>query len=140
MAIASLGVAAGCGGDEAGGGRDERSQKSTATPSRGTVLELTAPRRGSNRYRFDKRRLRADAGVITIRLVNNDDHQHNVRVHAEDTCCFTEGWKDLGGTPTISRGEPPTTGTLELRPGTYIFLCNITGHWSERMWGRLTVQ
>lgn len=140
VVVASVGVAAGCGDDEGAGGQGERSQQPTATAAPGTELKLTAPRRGSGEFRFDKRRLRADAGVITIRLVNNDDHQHNVRIHAGDTCCFKDGWKDLGGTPTISRGEPPTSGTLELGPGAYIFLCDITGHWSERMWGRLTVQ
>jgi plastocyanin len=138
--VASVAVAGGCGGDDGDGGQAQRSQQPTATALPGTELELTAPRRGSGEFRFDKRRLRADAGVIALRLVNNDEHQHNVRIHAGDTCCFKEGWKDLGGTPTISRGEPPTSATIELGPGTYIFLCDITGHWSERMWGRLTVQ
>ena len=138
--VASVAVAAGCGGDEGDGGQAKRSEQSTATAVPGTELELTALRRGSGEFRFDKRRLRADAGVIKLRLVNDDEHQHNVRVHAGDTCCFEEGWKDLGGTPTISRGEPPTSGTVKLGPGTYVFLCDITGHWSERMWGRLIVQ
>ena len=137
--VASVAVVTGCGGEEDGGGQAQRSQP-TATPTPGTVLELTAPRRGNGEFRFDKRRLRADAGVIELRLVNNDEHQHNIRIHAGDTCCFKDGWKDLGGTPTIGRAEPPTSGTLELGPGTYTFLCDITGHWSERMWGLLTVQ
>lgn len=118
------------------------SQGGEKTPSAAaatTELELTAPRRASGRFKFDKKRLRAASGTITIKLTNEDEHQHNVRVHAGTSCCFEEGWRDLGGTPTISRGEPPTNGTLKLEPGDYIFLCDITGHWSEGMWGRLTV-
>lgn len=132
-------VASGACGDEDDSASPPREETpAAATPT--TELELVAPRRGSAKFRFDKRRLRAQAGTITIKLTNEDDHQHNVRVHAGTTCCFEQGWRDLGGTPTISRGEPPTSGTVELKPGRYVFLCDITGHWSEGMWGRLTVQ
>jgi hypothetical protein len=76
---------------------------------------------------FDKPRLSARAGRIAFVLVNQKRKGHNIRIHTGDVCCFHPGSKDIGGTRTISTGR--TRAVLELKPGTYTYLCSAGGHW-----------
>jgi len=76
---------------------------------------------------FDKKRLSATAGRITFELTNPKRKGHNVRIYTGDTCCFQPGSRDLGGTPTIGTGR--TRVTLDLKPGTYTYLCSTGGYW-----------
>ena len=77
--------------------------------------------------RYDKERLNARAGRVAIELTNDKRKGHNVRIHTGDTCCFGPGSKDIGGTPTIDRGR--TRVVLDLKPGTYTYLCSTGGYW-----------
>ena len=92
----------------------------------------------AGRRRFTKKRLDATAGPITIRLVNQDSHQHNIRIHTAERCCYDAGFKELGGTDTIVKGT--TSAAVDLSRGKYIFMCSVPGHWEDGMWGRLTVR
>jgi hypothetical protein len=76
---------------------------------------------------FDKQRLTAHAGRITFELTNGKRRGHNIRIHTGDRCCFGPGSRDIGGTRTISTGR--TRAVVELKPGTYTFLCSAGGHW-----------
>ena len=76
---------------------------------------------------FDKKRLSATAGRITFELTNPKRKGHNVRIYTGDSCCFTPGSRDLGGTPTIGTGRARVT--LDLKPGTYTYLCSTGGYW-----------
>ena len=77
--------------------------------------------------RFDKQRLSAKAGRIAFVLTNDKRKGHNIRIHTGDTCCFRTGSKDIGGTPTIGAGR--TRVVLDLKPGTYTYLCSTGGYW-----------
>jgi hypothetical protein len=76
---------------------------------------------------FDKKRLRASAGLIAFELTNDLRRGHNIRIHTGDVCCFRPGSRDIGGTRTISTGR--TRAVVYLKPGTYTYLCSTGGHW-----------
>jgi plastocyanin len=77
--------------------------------------------------RFDKQRLSARAGRIAFELTNDKQKGHNIRIYTGDTCCFRKGSRDIGGTRTIGPGR--TRVVLNLRPGTYTYLCSTGGYW-----------
>ena len=76
---------------------------------------------------FDKQRLSAKAGRIAFELTNDKQKGHNIRIYTGDTCCFQVGSKDIGGTRTIGPGR--TRVVLDLKPGTYTYLCSTGGYW-----------
>jgi plastocyanin len=76
---------------------------------------------------FDEQRLSARAGRIAFELTNNKRKGHNIRIHTGDRCCFRKGSKDIGGTRTIGPGR--TRVVLDLKPGTYTYLCSTGGYW-----------
>jgi plastocyanin len=76
---------------------------------------------------FDKKRLSASAGRIVFELTNGKRKGHNIRIHTGNECCFGPGSKDIGGTRTIGTGR--TRAALDLKPGTYTYLCSAGGHW-----------
>jgi plastocyanin len=109
---------------------------------RGTLLRLNNASTPGD-WSYDKKRLTAKAGKVTIELHNASGLGHNVRVHT-GACCFKPGYKDLGGTPVIGATDADKRtrirATLNLKPGTYTFLCTIPGHYQTGMHGTLVVQ
>ena len=132
--LAGAVLVAGCGsGDDS---KSEEGKGQARTQAAGQVLRLgvvTAP----GEISFDKKRLQAKAGKITLEFRNGQELGHNVRIQTGKRCCFTPGSKDIGGTPTISKGTTRTT--LDLEPGTYQYLCSIGGHWQRGQRGVLVV-
>lgn len=90
------------------------------------VLKLSVETK-SGVVRFDKERLSAKAGEIAFELTNDRRKGHNIRIHTGDACCFGKGSKDIGGTQTIGAGR--TRVVLDLKPGTYTYLCSTGGYW-----------
>jgi uncharacterized cupredoxin-like copper-binding protein len=127
-------AAAGCGGDE-------DTSAASAPPDEGTVLKVSDTST-PGKWSFDKKRLTAKAGRVTLELHNTSGLGHNVRVHT-GKCCFKPGYKDLGGTPVIgatdSDKRDSIRASLELAPGTYTFLCSIPGHFQAGQHGTLVV-
>ena len=76
---------------------------------------------------FDKKRLTARAGRVAFELTNRRRKGHNIRIHTGDRCCFRPGSRDIGGTRTIGTGR--TRVVLDLKPGTYTYLCSTGGYW-----------
>ena len=127
-------LVAGCGAED----EPARSPAPDAKPA-GPVLRLTAPPSGSGRFHYDRRRLEAPAGPVTLEIVNRDRWGHNVRIQTGRKCCFGQGADDLGGTETAQPGQT-LRATVKLGPGRYFFVCSFTSHWGDGMWGRLRVQ
>jgi plastocyanin len=129
--------AGGCGDEEpeeAAAPKKAAAEKKEAAP--GTVLKLTVvPKPGE--ITFDKQKLEAPAGRIGIELTNPTELNHNVRIQTGKKCCFAPGHEDLGGTDT---GVGKITGTVDLKPGKYFYLCAVGGHWQLGQWGTLTVR
>ena len=135
LLLAAMAAFTGCGEDS----EDEAAAKKP--PEKGTVLKIKDTSKPGE-WDFDTHRLTAKAGKVTIELHNDSGLGHNVRVHT-GSCCFKTGYKDLGGTKVIgstaSDKRESVRATLDLKPGTYTFLCSIPGHFQAGQHGTLVV-
>jgi plastocyanin len=133
--VAAIAGVTGC-GDDSGDATAASEPK-----DRGTVVKLSDASKPGE-WAFDKKRLTAKAGKVTIVFHNDSGLGHQVRVHT-GKCCFKPGYKDLGGTEVIgaTSSDKRTTAkaTLDLEPGTYTFLCAIPGHFQAGQHGTLVV-
>jgi plastocyanin len=136
VVLAALAGGTGCG--------DDSGDASAASEhlEQGTILKLSDSST-PGKWAFDKKRLTAKAGRVTIELRNASALGHNVRVHT-GRCCFKPGYKDLGGTAVIGATDMDTRkavrATLKLEPGTYTYLCSIPGHYQTGQHGSLVVR
>ncbi len=109
-----------------GGGDDEEPARSvTVNPN--STLRVTA-----DEYSFDPGRVVVrGAGPLTIRLRNDGELAHNLRVE--------RGGEDLGGTPTFGGGETQA-GRVNLEHGSYEMVCTVGDHAELGMTGELEVE
>jgi plastocyanin len=121
---------AGCGGGDENGGGGSSSSGSTPAPASGgggQQIALAAPQDGT--IKFDKSKLKAKAGKVTINFDNPAGVPHAVEVEGngveEKTEVVTEGKASL---------------TADLKPGKYEFYCPVADHREEGMEGTLTVK
>lgn len=118
---------AGCGGNSGGSAATATTGQATSTEA-GTTLELSAD--PSGKLEFDKTRLEAPAGRVTIVLTNDASVEHNVAIEGNSVDVESELVKDGG----------KTSVTAELKPGTYTFYCSVPGHEEAGMKGTLIVK
>ena len=137
LALAAIAVTSGCGGDDA----DDGSAVAKAPAKEATVLKISDASKPGE-WDFDTHGLTAKAGKVTIEFHNDSGLGHNVRIHT-GKCCFKPGYKDVGGTDVIGATESDKRElirtTLDLKPGTYTFLCPIPGHFQAGQHGTLVV-
>jgi len=125
--------AAGCGGS--GNGQASSTPTPTPTPAAtataaaassggGSTLTIAADPTGA--LKFDKTKLTAKAGKITIDFDNPSAVPHAFEVAGKSTSTITKG------------KAPPLTVTL--KPGSYEFVCPVDGHAAAGMKGTLTVR
>ena len=135
LVLVAITAIAGCGGDSEDDASAEKGQEE------GTLLKISDASTPGE-WDFDTHRLTAKAGKVTIEFHNDSGLGHNVRVHT-GTCCFKPGYKDVGGTRVIgatkSDKRQSVRATLDLKPGTYTFLCPIPGHFQAGQHGTLVV-
>ncbi len=93
-------------------------------------LELEANPAGQLAYTTNK--ALASAGPVTISMKNMSGVTHNVAVQTG-----TSG-PVLGATPLQAKGTASIT--VNLKPGTYTFFCQVSGHRAAGMVGTLTVK
>jgi plastocyanin len=118
--VASLGLAAcGGGGDSSGPPCPPAAATRVAAAGKVTVCAYD--------IRYDVKTIEAKAGPIEITLVNKGAIAHNFSIRGENF---------LLDTP--SRGKTATK-TITLEPGTYEFLCTISGHAQAGMKGEIVV-
>lgn len=80
--------------------------------------------------KFDQAPTTLPAGQVTIELQNMSGLPHDV---------VFEGVR--GSKPVVeTEGKDSGTGTVELKPGTYTYYCNVPGHRGAGMEGTVTVQ
>ena len=140
VALAAVALAlSACGGDDSSDDgsssaatTSDTSAAATTTPqgSASTRLALSAVEDGG--LSFDRRALRAAPGDVTITFENPSGNQAPHAVEIEG-----EGVERASG--TIQPGDPATSVTANLRPGTYTFYCPVGDHREEGMEGTLTV-
>ena len=106
-----------------------------------STIDLVALPSGSKPYRFDKKTLTAKAGLVELRLDNQDpSNTHNIRIQTGKKCC--DPARDIGGTDSID-GPDQISAKVKLEPGTYWFICGLLGHFDGdmgKMKGKLVVQ
>lgn len=76
----------------------------------------------------------ATAGPITISMTNMSGTAHNLAIQEGTGPTGTV----LGATPISASGTHSIT--LDLKPGTYTFFCQVVGHRAAGMYGTLTVK
>jgi plastocyanin len=118
---ALLALLAGCGGDD----EEERTRSVTVNPN--STLRVTG-----DEYSFDPGRVVVrGAGPLTIRLRNDGDLAHNLRIEREG--------EDVGGTPTFPGGQT-RSGRVNLEHGRYEMVCTVGDHAELGMTGELEVR
>ncbi|MEA2376858.1 MAG: hypothetical protein QOD13_765 [Thermoleophilaceae bacterium] len=119
--FALLLLVAGCGGD------DQQVTSRTVTVDQGGTVTIKA-----HEYSFDPDRVVVGtAGPLTIRLENDGDLAHNIRVR--------RAGKEIGGTPSFPGGRTESA-RVRLTPGTYELLCTVGDHAELGMRGELEVK
>ena len=112
-------TAAGCGGD------DSSSSTSSSSGGGGKTLTVTADPGGA--ISWDKTKLDAKSGKVTLKLVNDSGTPHAIEV---------EGNGVEEETDTITKSSANVT--VDLKPGTYEYYCPVDQH-RKTMKGTLTV-
>jgi plastocyanin len=115
-------LAAGCGGDDDGGGSDR-----TVTVPAGAEVRVTA-----KEYSFDPDKVVVKgAGRLTLTLHNGGSLAHNLKVFKGD--------EEVGGTPTFQAGKTES-GVVNLEHGNYRMLCTVGDHADLGMTAELVVR
>ncbi len=145
-AVLSAAIVAGCGGS---------SSDSTSTPSTGAAAPpAAAAAKGgkvtvtSSEYAFAPKAITAPAGKLEITLDNKGAIPHELVVLktsaapgslkvGSDQRVSEKG--SVGEVSEIAAGKTKSA-TLDLKPGTYVYVCNIPTHYGDGMRGVLTVK
>jgi plastocyanin len=101
----------------------------TAVEKDGTVTIAAATHGG---LAYTATRATASAGSITFTMRNASGIEHNLAIQRGAK------WTVLGATDTTSSGTDSIS--LELKPGSYTFFCQVNDHRAAGMSGTLTVQ
>ncbi|MBA3261499.1 MAG: hypothetical protein H0T69_03290 [Thermoleophilaceae bacterium] len=119
--FAILLLAAGCGGN------DREDTGRTVTVERDGTVTVKA-----REYSYDPDRVVLQgAGALTIRLENDGDLAHNIRLRRDG--------EEVGGTPSFPGGRTESA-RVRLAPGTYELLCTVGDHADLGMTGELEVK
>lgn len=97
------------------------------THTTANVVRIAAVKNG---LAYNKKKLYARAGSITVVFTNRSQLKHDVR--------FEIGEKEYGGTKAIGHGR--TKVTLTLAKGKYHYYCSVPGHEGAGMQGYLYVK
>lgn len=121
----------GCGGDDEPSGDTGTTQTETQPAEKGAgaaqTIRISAVPSGA--LRFDRERLTAKPGAVTIRMDNPSQAPHAVSIEGNGV--------SADGT-TVGEGGISRV-TAELRAGRYEFYCPVPGHREGGMTGTLTV-
>ena len=109
------------------GGGDDDEPTRTLTVGAGETLQVAA-----REYSFDPNRVVVErAGAVTLRLDNEGDLAHNLRLRRDG--------REVGGTPTFEGGRTES-GSVQVEPGQYEMLCTVGDHAELGMEGELEVK
>ena len=120
LALLVVAILTGCGGGDGEGGAG--ASDAGAAPSGSLTVSATD-------FAFAPAELTAEAGSVSIELVNDGDAPHALEVEGNGVEVSSD---------TIDAGET-TTLTVELEDGVYEIYCPVDGHRDLGMVGTLTV-
>ncbi len=138
--LSAAALVAGCGGSVASAGHSTTPTPAATAPPAGLKVTTTE-------FAFHPSTLTASAGKVRLTLVNPGKVVHELVVLK--TAQATDALKVSGGRVSEEHavGEVSETpagatksATLTLKPGHYVYVCNIPGHYMSGMRGTLTVR
>jgi uncharacterized cupredoxin-like copper-binding protein len=151
LAVAATGAmlaVAGCGSSDppvaaSGSAKSAKSaSSSTATAASGGKVTVS-----TTEFAFAPKAITASAGKLTLTLDNKGKVPHELVVlktsAAPDALKVTGGRvseADSVGEVSETAGGTSKSKTLDLKPGSYVYVCNIPGHYGDGMYGTLTVK
>ena len=128
VAAVTLLALAGCGGSDnnsSSGTTGSSSGGAAAGGGGGQQLTLAAE---PSQLKYDKSKLTAKAGKVTITMTNPSPLQHDIAI---------KGGVDAKGEVVGQGGK--SVVTIDLKPGKYTFYCSVDSHEAAGMTGELDV-
>lgn len=107
-----------------GGGSSKKAAPSTGVSGTSSAITATAIDIG-----WKQKQLSARAGHIEVTLVNDGQIPHAFVIEGLEKDLLLE----------VDAHGATRSGTINIRPGTYTFYCNVPGHRQAKMEGTLTV-
>lgn len=146
-------AAAGCGGEKSPSASStsadpvqEQSKSGDPAQSGSTVRGSTTTVSMSD-FDFAPQRLSAKAGKLRVTAENDGRSPHEfvlIRTRKAPRGLPTKGNEasEAGAVGEIPEQEPGHSAShvFRLKPGSYVFICNVPGHYKAGMSGRLTVE
>jgi uncharacterized cupredoxin-like copper-binding protein len=122
------------------GGAAAVAAKPSASTGRATTVSLRD-------YSFKPKSLTAGAGRLRVTAANGGKHEHEfvlIRTKRAAGALPTKGGRasEQGAVGEIPEQQPGerASHTFKLKPGKYVFICNVPGHYRAGMYGTLTVK
>jgi uncharacterized cupredoxin-like copper-binding protein len=133
--VASAALVAGCGSDSS-------AKTPSATPAAASSANITA-----KDFSFSTKHIDAKAGKLSVSLKNSGQAPHELVVLKTSTApskLKVSGGK-VGESDSVGEIEEVASGktgrhTFDLKPGHYVFVCNVPGHYMDGMRGAITVR
>jgi uncharacterized cupredoxin-like copper-binding protein len=147
LALAGGGLA-GCGGSDQGGS----TASAAATASAASVDPATTAAKGAikvdmTNFRFSPSSLTARPGRLRVTAANSGSEEHELVLIRTDAAAGSLPVKkgkasEQGSVGEISQQRPgqAASHTFVLKPGRYVYICNVPGHYQAGMRGTLTVR
>ena len=135
-------VVGGCGGDD-----DETTTGAGTTDTVDAEKQATTLAISMNEFKFTPANPELARGPIDITATNKGKTSHELVLLKTDTDPSKLRKQGKGVSEKKSVGEIPETApgqsgaeTFDLKPGKYVMVCNIAGHYDAGMYGTLTVR
>jgi len=135
-------VVGGCGGDD-----DETTTGAGTTDTVDAEKQATTLAISMNEFKFTPANPELARGPIDITATNKGKTSHELVLLKTDTDPSKLRKQGKGVSEKKSVGEVPETApgqsgseTFDLKPGKYVMVCNIAGHYDAGMYGTLTVR
>jgi len=135
-------VVGGCGGDD-----DETTTGSGSIDTVDAEKQVTTLGISMNEFKFTPANPELPRGPTEITATNKGKTSHELVLLKTDTDPSKLRKRGKGVSEKKSVGEIPETApgqsgseTFDLKPGKYVMVCNIPGHYDAGMYGTLTVR
>jgi uncharacterized cupredoxin-like copper-binding protein len=151
MAILALGVA-GCGDDTPSSKADasptpSSSKTDSGSPTSATVVTGDQTTVSMTEFAFKPEAISAKAGKLRVTAENDGSAEHEfvlIRTAKPPDGLPTDGTQasEAGSVGEIPEQKPGkgSSHTFTLKPGAYVYICNLPGHYDAGMRGTLTVK
>jgi uncharacterized cupredoxin-like copper-binding protein len=147
MAAFAFGLS-GCGGSDAPTASSNQAGADTGTPP-ASATEVTGGKTtvSMKEFSFGPDELSANAGTLAVTAKNDGDSPHEFVLIR--TSKAPDGLPMKGSTASEAGAvgevpeQPPgaaASHSFKLKPGKYVFICNVPGHYAAGMYGSLTVK